>query len=331
MPILLIRRIGSSGGVVIRSTCCIFLALLFVGCSTVEVGVSNPIPGLSRVAVVPFFNLSTEPSADGHRFAEAYFTELQRTPGFEVVPVGVTDAAMQDHNLNLNSPADALKLAKILDVDAVVVGAITAYDAYYPPRVGLRVAWYSPYEWSFSPGLPTDPRARAPLFPPPIILPTLSDGSCDGPTKPGRRYGRHQDLYDGSPHQGIMPAVPDLFSPAEPNSPGESCSEEIVRGQSPDEFVTWDETPLPPVTPVDTTRPLMSYARILDGADAALTAALRDYVELSGDLRSGGWEAYLHRSDDFLQFTARLMIDEMLMLHGGETRRRAVFAHRKQR
>ena len=166
---------------------------------------SNPIPGLSRVAVVPFFNLSTEPSADGHRFAEAYFTELQRTPGFEVVPVGVTDAAMQDHNLNLNSPADALKLAKILDVDAVVVGAITAYDPYYPPRVGLRVAWYSPYEWSFSPGLPTDPRARAPLFPPPIILPTLSDGTCDGPTKPGRRYGRHQDLYDGSPHQGIIP------------------------------------------------------------------------------------------------------------------------------
>ncbi|WP_166831033.1 hypothetical protein [Thalassoroseus pseudoceratinae] len=300
----------------IRSACCMILAFAFVGCSTVEVGVSNPIPGLSRVAVVPFFNLSMEPAADGHRFAEAYFTELQRTPGFEVVPVGVADAAMQDHGLNLNNPGDALKLAKILDVDAIVVGAITAYDPYYPPRVGLRVAWYSPYEWNFSPGLPTDPRARAPIFPPTIVLPALPDGSCDGPKKPGRRFGRHRDLCEG-------PQSPDT-----PQSPVESCTEDVIRGQSPDEIVVWDETP---VTPVDPTRPLMSYSRIFDGADSALTAALRDYVELNGDLRSGGWEAYLHRSDDFLQFTARLMIDEMLMLHGGETRRRVVFAHRKQR
>jgi hypothetical protein len=80
-----------------------------------------------------------------------------------------------------------------------------------------------------------------------------------------------------------------------------------------------------PVAPVE---PIMAYTRMFDGADADLVAALRDYVELSGDRRSGGWEAYLHRSEDFIRFTAHRMILEMLMLHGGEGRRRFVVKHR---
>ena len=60
-------------------------------------------------------------------------------------------------------------------------------------------------------------------------------------------------------------------------------------------------------------------------------ATLRDYVELSGDQRSGGWEGYLHRSDDFLRFCAHRMIVEMLQLHGGETHRRKVLTHREFR
>ena len=61
----------------------------------------------------------------------------------------------------------------------------------------------------------------------------------------------------------------------------------------------------------------------------AQVKGMRDYVELSGDLRSGGWEAYLQRSEDFIRFTAHLMIVEMLTLHGGEGRRRIVFTNRK--
>jgi hypothetical protein len=80
----------------------------------------------------------------------------------------------------------------------------------------------------------------------------------------------------------------------------------------------------------DARQPLMSYTRLFDGADADLVARLRDYVELSGDRRSGGWEAYLHRSEDFIRFTAHVMIAEMLALHGGETRHRFVFKLRRQ-
>jgi hypothetical protein len=58
---------------------------------------------------------------------------------------------------------------------------------------------------------------------------------------------------------------------------------------------------------------------------------LRDFVELSGDLRAGGWEAHLIRSEDFIRFTAHVMIVEMLQLHGGEARKRVVFQMRKYR
>ena len=42
-----------------------------------------------KIAVAPFFNLSSDSSVDGRQFAEAYFNELQLIPGFEVAPIGV--------------------------------------------------------------------------------------------------------------------------------------------------------------------------------------------------------------------------------------------------
>jgi hypothetical protein len=81
----------------------------------------------------------------------------------------------------------------------------------------------------------------------------------------------------------------------------------------------------------DPRQPFMSYTRLFDGSDAALVANLRDYLEVSGDRRSGGWEAYLHRSEDFIRFTAHLMIVEMLTLHGGQAEHQMIFKVRKYR
>jgi len=60
-----------------------------------------------------------------------------------VVPVGVVQKAMQTHNLDLTGPNDARHLAQLLDVDVLVVGAVTDYDPYYPPRMGMKVEWYA--------------------------------------------------------------------------------------------------------------------------------------------------------------------------------------------
>ena len=68
--------------------------LLLSGCSAFpealrEPQYHNPFPQLTRVAVLPFYNQSAEPTVDQDRIALAYYNELQQIPGFEVVPVGV--------------------------------------------------------------------------------------------------------------------------------------------------------------------------------------------------------------------------------------------------
>jgi hypothetical protein len=105
--------------------------------------IRNPFPQLSRVAIAPFFNQSDEPTVDGRQVAMAYFAELQSTPGFEVVPLGVVEEAIIEHQIDLSGPNEARRLAQILGVDAVAVGSITDYSEYYPPRIGLRVEWYA--------------------------------------------------------------------------------------------------------------------------------------------------------------------------------------------
>jgi hypothetical protein len=51
---------------------------------------------------------------------------------------------MRALNMNgIRSPADARRLGEALSVDAVLVGAVTAYDPYDPPTIGLTLALYS--------------------------------------------------------------------------------------------------------------------------------------------------------------------------------------------
>ncbi len=114
----------------------------------------NPFPQLSKVAVAPFFDTAEHPTLNGKELAMAYFNELQSIPGFEVIPVGVVEQAMRENNIKLDGPGDARRLAQVLEVDAVVVGAVTDYSPWYPPRMGLQVEWYAanPYFHPIPPG-----------------------------------------------------------------------------------------------------------------------------------------------------------------------------------
>lgn len=129
--------------------CCLTLLLAHAaGCQLIpdvsyQPVIHNPFPQLSRVAVAPFFNHSDEPTVNGRQFALGYFAELQSVPGFEVVPLSVVEEAMIAHQIQLNEPGEARRLAQILGVDALVIGAVTDYYPYYPPRCGLRVEWYA--------------------------------------------------------------------------------------------------------------------------------------------------------------------------------------------
>jgi len=417
----------------------------------VELGATNPIPGLSTVAVAPFLNLSQDPTVDGRRFAMAYYAELQKVPGFQVVPVGVVEQVLVDSHLELNNPDDVLQLARELEVDVVVVGAVTDYDAYYPPRIGLQIAWYSPEPWRFSPGVQVDPYARSRFR-----------RNVDEKERRQERYRRIQRVQQEEMKNANRRMIRDEKKRLQGEQPGwnETKLRRVIRGQSPEVLprvrangevdlssrdldapdsawgwieqqseppIAWrsaaiSQQPLEPVqtarqpeqpshpvrflginsmksnhsqigfsqhpvsiiensvvpipkqlpapmpdssqpilppetekkpseTPrylehphleapgifsvpllkVDSSKPIMSYTRMFDGSDADLIATLRDYVAIGGDLRSGSWQAYLYRSEDFIRFTAHLMIVEMLSLHGGQSKRRVVFKLRKHR
>src|SRR5437762_923501 len=130
-------------------------AMLFAassGCAlwpdrVVEPQFHNPFPQIYRVAVLPFFNQSAEPTVDGDAVAMAYYNELQAIPGFEVMPVGVAKqmlaASIAATGVEPRGGIDFQRLARLLNVDAVLVGSITEYSPYYPPRLGLAVDWYA--------------------------------------------------------------------------------------------------------------------------------------------------------------------------------------------
>ena len=103
----------------------------------------NPFPQLHRVAMLPFFNQSHEPTVDGEAVAMAYYNELQTIPGFEVMPVGVAKQLLAASRIEPRTGEDFQQLARLMGVDAVLVGSITEYSPYYPPRMGLAVDWYA--------------------------------------------------------------------------------------------------------------------------------------------------------------------------------------------
>lgn len=111
--------------------------------------VHNPFPQLKRVAVLPFFNQSSEPTVDTEQVAEKYYAALQSVPGFEVLPVGVSREAWMRYATANGEPrtgAEFQKLANELGVEAIVVGSVTDFDPYYPPRMSMTVHWYAANE-----------------------------------------------------------------------------------------------------------------------------------------------------------------------------------------
>lgn len=286
--------------------------------------VRNPFPQISKIAVAPFINLSSEASVDGRRFALAYFNELQSTPGFEVVPIGVVESAMRAYGIELRDGAEAQELARILEVDAVVIGAVTDYSPYYPPRLGLRVEWYT-----------ANPCIHP--IPPGYGLPLGTPEEEDLPEslvyEAAFARARH-DLKALEPHAATPPRTPAL--PPTPASGPIAPPEEI---KEPSEAKARDvayhslvvsspngppgaigKVPVHSGLPPDcqpSGEPVLRHTRTYNGHDEWFVEALRTYYMSREDRRDGEWRTYLQRSEDFIRFCCHLHIAEMLSARGG--------------
>jgi hypothetical protein len=331
-------------------------ALLLSGCTLLpqvvhQPTLHNPFPQLSRVAIAPFFNLSDEPTLDGRKVALAYFNELQLVPGFEVVPVGTVEQALRETNNQLAGPEDARRLAQFLGVDAVVIGAVTDYSPYYPPRCTLQVEWYAANP-GFHPippgyGLPWGTReeqeipgalvfeaemalAREQLETqtpscPATALPQWGDGATSHPggkptpggaAMPGKADPRVKPLVYEEPGKGQS-------SPTA-NATATTGSAMPPDWPNPQGFIPPPPSPVRPVCR-PSRGPVMRHTRAYNGQDGALTEALATYHLFQDDARFGGWQNYLQRSDDFVRFCCHMHIWEMLSARGGAGETRVVW------
>lgn len=121
------------------------------GCDTVRFGEdpataqTPPSPYAERQlwAVVPLRNESGSINADGYRLADHLARQFEKVARIDVMPVNRVIAAMESLQLNeVRTPGDARRLANVLHADGLVLGSITAFEPYDPPKIGLAIELY---------------------------------------------------------------------------------------------------------------------------------------------------------------------------------------------
>lgn len=318
------------------------LVLFQTGCSLVpdvrhKPQLINPFPQIQRIAVLPFINQSEEPTLSGERVALAYANEIQSIRGFEVLPLGAVKIKMAEFDQPLARGEDFQAFARFLGVDAVVLGAVTDFTSYYPPRMSMKVNWYAANP-GFHPilpgyGLPWGTRdekkipswvnkeaqralaaeqlkSQTPAMPEPVPImpedraPALANPSEQMTASELSESGLGTDLLVGGAdyrQQGLPADWPDPrgFIPDGPQS------------QRP--------------TMLAQHEPIISHMRSFNGHDEDLTEQLEDYFYYRDDARFGGWQAYLQRSEDFIRFCCYQHLSETLVSRGGQDKSRLIF------
>jgi hypothetical protein len=312
----------------------------------------NPFPQISRVAVLPFFNQSREPTVDGEAIAEVYASELQKIPGYEVLPVGVVREALNTLPEEPRNGRDFQKFAQFLGVDAVLIGSVTEYHPYYPPRMGMAVHWYAANP-SFHPipagyGLPWGTPEEE-YIPESLVqeaefalakeqlrtqTPDMVD---DGVAPAGHKVNPKARTIEGGQRHRVEKVAVRRHSKQNSNESDANGSYADDAGNAVD-GVNAEPLPISDGLPADwpdprgfvpaapscertppypQSAPIIQHVRLYDGRDADFAERLARYFRWQDDARFGGWQGYLQRPDDFIRFCCHLHVTETLTARGG--------------
>jgi len=95
------------------------------------------------IAVAPALNHSGSQDFDPLRLADLMASELAQWPGVRVIPLNRVLAQLAaEGKKRIESPAHALKVMERVGADGIVVFAVTEYDPYLPPVMGLTAQLY---------------------------------------------------------------------------------------------------------------------------------------------------------------------------------------------
>lgn len=146
---------GPEMGSVSRSLrkCCAMLTVPIALATTLTIGCAQlhrptadapPPPPPLVVVVAPVLNLSNSGEWDPLKVTDIVASEFQSFPNILVIPVNRVLAALALMGRNaVETPQDAFDLAREFNADATVVVALTEYDPYDPPTVGMTMQWYA--------------------------------------------------------------------------------------------------------------------------------------------------------------------------------------------
>lgn len=105
---------------------------------------ASPYPAQKLWAVAPFRNESGTSIVDSAVFADHLTQQIQQAPGITIVPVNRVIAAMNALDMPaVTNLGEAMKLISALQVDGLLVGTITAWDPYEPPKIGAIMQLYA--------------------------------------------------------------------------------------------------------------------------------------------------------------------------------------------
>lgn len=94
-------------------------------------------------AVAPFANESGVSIVKPDRIADLFVEQAEQIAGVETIPVNRVLLAMRRmHMAAITTPAEAMSLMNVLGLDGLIVGTVTAYDPYHPPKLGVAIQLY---------------------------------------------------------------------------------------------------------------------------------------------------------------------------------------------
>jgi len=236
------------------------------------------------------------------------------------------------------------ELYSMKNVDAVIIGSVTEFTPYYPPRLGLAVDWYAANP-TFHPvpagyGLPWG-TAEEEFIPTPLVHEAefslaKEQLKTQTPDLPPEQNPNRSEVTPAS-HEEV--AVNELRADegAKPPVDGKSALQAPVKGiatVSPSDLpADWPDPrgfipPAPaPTKPAPRPQydPIITHTRIYHGHDAEFTQRLESYFYFRDDARFGGYEGYLQRPDDFIRFCCHTHLTETLAARGGAGESRVVY------
>jgi hypothetical protein len=143
-------------------------------------------------AVAPLANESGTTAVNRILISDLLAEEIQHINGVNIVPVNRVLLAMQRLGMNaVTSPQDARDLIDILGINGLIVGTITAWDPYQPPKLGLAIQLFT------ANSLPK----RSDSFDPETVRRATRESTPAAP--PARPVAQAAGIWDASNHRTL--------------------------------------------------------------------------------------------------------------------------------